>query len=352
MPVHEVQYKPWVGHVMPPSRRVLAIPKFTFLSVFNRWLATVMFGAGSLQVIVWSAYIVVTTNPLVRQALQMDLRNQIEIMPHDIFRTFYKYQIYGCLVACLFAAPRMISQELAHKALPLVYSRPISRAGYILGKFLTLNLVLGYMTWVQATLLYLVMLTNYPSSHTFIVYFWSYAVPLGVRVLLTGFIMSGLLSVVALACSAATKNIRYAALIYLALIAGVSFVSTTVKSTFLPSFPEIGVREVIFSSSERLLAAQPVGPEPVLAAAPSPSMITRSKAPPPARQYEFMSLLDDGDSNETKAAWQRPNRIADMLTGQVKPIAWWLVLVGIFTWFALSVGFMLWRLRPVDVYSE
>ena len=64
------------------------------------------------------------------------------------------------LITLLIAAPRVISQERAHKGLPLIYSRPVSRMSYIFGKFLSLAAILGYLTVVQILLLFIVMWAN------------------------------------------------------------------------------------------------------------------------------------------------------------------------------------------------
>jgi ABC-type transport system involved in multi-copper enzyme maturation permease subunit len=58
------------------------------------------------------------------------------------------------LVMTAWIAPRLVSFDLADNALPILLSHPISRFGYVLGKFITLFACLSLVTWIPCLLLF------------------------------------------------------------------------------------------------------------------------------------------------------------------------------------------------------
>jgi ABC-type transport system involved in multi-copper enzyme maturation permease subunit len=52
-------------------------------------------------------------------------------------------------------APRLITFDLADNALPILLSHPISRFGYVFGKFIALFLSLSLATWLPCLLLFI-----------------------------------------------------------------------------------------------------------------------------------------------------------------------------------------------------
>jgi ABC-type transport system involved in multi-copper enzyme maturation permease subunit len=63
-------------------------------------------------------------------------------------------QCWLALVLTAWVAPRLVSFDLADNALPILLSHPISRFGYLLGKFLSLSSILSLVTWVPCLLLF------------------------------------------------------------------------------------------------------------------------------------------------------------------------------------------------------
>jgi ABC-type transport system involved in multi-copper enzyme maturation permease subunit len=315
MPVHEIRYEAWEGETTPGFRRLLSIPKFTLMTVFNKWLAVAMFGIGSLQLLAYSGYIILENNPEVQKAINLTAQQLIHLPAHDVFRRFLLVQVYISVITLLIAAPRVISQERAHKGLPLIYSRPVSRMSYIFGKFLSLAAILGYLTVVQILLLFIVMWANYPEAHLFHTEFWIYSLPMLARALLQGALMTVSLSLLALAASAATSDVRYAVVLFMLSLFGPSFVSNVVKETFAPKFPETGLREVLFASNNMLLEAS--------------DFADRDRP------------RGHGNAFGRRVVW-----------GQATDVSTTNVVIGILFWSAGSLLFMRWRLRPFDMNRD
>lgn len=314
MPVHEIRYKAWEGDTTTWWRRLLAIPKFSIMSVFNKWLAVSLFGVGSLQLLIYTMVLVITNNPELQKLMNLSSRSfeALILSPSEIIRRFLMVQVYFCLMTLLIAAPRIISQERAHKGLPLIYSRPIGRFGYIAGKFAALGIILSYLTLVQVLFLFLVMWTNYPEGHQFHEAFWSYSVPMLARAILQSLIIITAMGLLGLASSAASSDVRAATIVFIVLMFGASFVSQTAQNTFAPKFPELGIREVIFASNDKLLQSSEIA---------QPQRIRRGEF---GRQVVWGQATDVTTTN---------------------------VIVGLLVWSGAALLFMRWRLRPFDVHG-
>jgi ABC-2 type transport system permease protein len=70
------------------------------------------------------------------------------------FYTFCRFQgILASLVTAV-VGPSLVSPDLANGALALYFSRPFSRAKYVIGKLTTMVLLLSLITWVPGLILY------------------------------------------------------------------------------------------------------------------------------------------------------------------------------------------------------
>ena len=292
MPVHEIRYRAWEGALLPPWQRLLAIPRFTLLAVWNKWLSMAIF-TGAIQTFAYTGYLMLVTNEVIRSMLNMNLAAMSVITPTRIFQNFYIVQYLICMVTAVAAAPRMISPERQHNALPLIYSRPITRGGYIAGKTAGIALMMSYLTWFQVTLIFILMMAFYPQTHEFWTQFGSVSLPLFLKSFFIGWLITIALSLYSLACSAATKNHLYAAVLFFVILFAASFITVFVQEELYTGFPDLGLYDLVKTLSLDWLAAE------------------------------------------------RPATFSLIKT-----------LLGFAVWIGLSYAFMRWRLRPVDVYSE
>ena len=97
--------------------------------------------------------IYLANNPLARaliggrgpETLAIDARFFLKIL---------ETQSWLALVMASWIAPRLITFDLADDALPILLSHPISRFGYVFGKFIALFGSLSLITWVPCLLLF------------------------------------------------------------------------------------------------------------------------------------------------------------------------------------------------------
>lgn len=145
----------------------------------------------------------------------------IQLVRHDVwaflFLTLMRYpQAFLMIVAVGIVAPPLISQDLRTRAYLIYFSRPITRAEYILGKFGTVGFFVSLLCATPPLVLYLMglMLTTDGDQ---ILRTWD----LPLRIVCATLVVTVPVTLVALAISSLTLESRYAAFGWFALwIAG------------------------------------------------------------------------------------------------------------------------------------
>jgi hypothetical protein len=245
MPVHEIKYHAWEGELQPLWRRIFAIPKYSLMAVLNKWVLMTMFGMGMIQFLAYTGYLSLITNPVLMK--MVDVKSLQLIPTADIFRRFYLVQFMICLVILIQTAPRMISPELAHRSLAIIYSRAITQSHYILGKTLGLFIILSCLTWIQTLGLFILMMAMHQDADPFWQDFWAVSLPAGLKSIFVGVVMSTVLSLFALACGSFTKNARHALVLMLIILFGSSFFTNIVQEFISAKLPDFGLRELFYS---------------------------------------------------------------------------------------------------------
>jgi ABC-type transport system involved in multi-copper enzyme maturation permease subunit len=97
--------------------------------------------------------IYLANNPLARALIAHGGPRAVGI-DASFFLAVLQVQCWFALVLASWIAPRLITFDLADNALPILLSHPISRVGFIFGKFLVLFAALSVVTWVPGLLLF------------------------------------------------------------------------------------------------------------------------------------------------------------------------------------------------------
>ena len=130
----------------------------------------------------------------------MDILNILQQSFSDFFLIFMRVQAVFSIILAVFAGPSLIAPDLSNNALPLYFSRPFSRAEYILARLIVL---LGLMSLV--TLIPGILLFSFQSGlggWSWFAEYWD----LGPGIFIGFLIWILLVSLVALACSAYVKK--------------------------------------------------------------------------------------------------------------------------------------------------
>jgi ABC-type transport system involved in multi-copper enzyme maturation permease subunit len=191
-----------------------------------------------LPVIVFLIGIYLANNPVARLII---MRGNPQVLAIDAayFLKVLEMQSWLALVLSAWIAPRLVTFDLADNALPILLSHPISRVGYVLGKFIALFASLSLVTWIPCLLLFAYQ--GYSSSQP-----WTVAnIPLAGGIMAGAVIWITLLSILGLALSSWVKwrvvatGLIFAAVFVPAGVGGIVSAILRTKWGFLLNLPVI-----------------------------------------------------------------------------------------------------------------
>jgi ABC-type transport system involved in multi-copper enzyme maturation permease subunit len=161
MAVYKRNYTAYTGTVTPVWTRVLVLARYAFEEAWSSKITVGLFIFCLLPCILSLLVIYIVDNPVARaliggrgpETLAIDARFFLKVLAT---------QSWLALVLASWIAPRMITLDLADNALPILLSHPISRFGYVFGKFIALFGSLSLVTWLPCLLLF--VFQGYSSS--------------------------------------------------------------------------------------------------------------------------------------------------------------------------------------------
>jgi ABC-type transport system involved in multi-copper enzyme maturation permease subunit len=111
-----------------------------------------LFVLSLLPCLVEMVMIYVADNPVAR--LLIARGNSNLAINERFFLSVLETQCWFALVLASWVAPRLLSFDLADNALPILLSHPISRFGYLAGKFIGVFVTLAYVTLIPCLVLF------------------------------------------------------------------------------------------------------------------------------------------------------------------------------------------------------
>jgi ABC-type transport system involved in multi-copper enzyme maturation permease subunit len=153
MAVYKRNYTAYTGALTPVGTRVLVLARYAFEEAWSSKITVGLFIFCLLPCILSLLLIYLADNPVARaligargtEALAIDAR---------FFLKLEQVQSWLALVMASWVAPRLITFDLSDNALPILLSHPISRFGYVFGKFIALFGSLSLITWIPCLLLF------------------------------------------------------------------------------------------------------------------------------------------------------------------------------------------------------
>ena len=144
-------YRPYDGVTTPLWRRPLVLARYGMAEAWGSKITTILFIAALLPCVVELVMIYLADNPVARMLV---LRGSpVLVINESFFVNVLETQCWFALVLAAWIAPRLVSFDLGDNALPILLSHPISRFGYVLGKFIALAWSLSYVTWMPVLVL-------------------------------------------------------------------------------------------------------------------------------------------------------------------------------------------------------
>ena len=144
------------GRLTPERWRFLVLPRFAWGDIFRSRLLTLFYVLCGLVPVVFAVLIYLRYNLGALEVLGLQAKNLDQALPIDgrFFAAFLSIEAGMGFVFASFVGPALIAPDVTHNAMPLFFGRPFSRAEYVLGKFISLAVLLSAITWVPALLLF------------------------------------------------------------------------------------------------------------------------------------------------------------------------------------------------------
>lgn len=153
MSVFDHDYRPYEGRLTSLGSRPLVLARYAMNEAWSSKISIGLFVLALLPCLVNLVIVYVADNPIAR-ALIMRGGSPSFSIGESFFLQALETQCWFALVLAAWIAPRLVSFDLSDNALPILLSHPISRFGYLLGKFIALAVSLSYVTWIPCLILF------------------------------------------------------------------------------------------------------------------------------------------------------------------------------------------------------
>jgi ABC-type transport system involved in multi-copper enzyme maturation permease subunit len=147
------EYRAYTGPVTSLQWRIVVLVHYALAEAWSSKITLVLFAVSMLPVVICLVGIYLANNPIARALILHGGSAQLAIDASFFFKALVS-QCWLALVLTAWIAPRLVSFDLADNALPILLSHPISRSGYVLGKFIALFGSLSLVTWIPSLLLF------------------------------------------------------------------------------------------------------------------------------------------------------------------------------------------------------
>jgi ABC-2 type transport system permease protein len=155
VPVYDRRYRGYEGSLLPPRAAIGTLLRFGLAETFSSRLTLILFIASCLPVLAFASVIYLANNLDVLVQAGIQVGNDFPRIREAAFFFFLTVQSGFAFLLAAFVGPTLVAPDVAHGAMPLYLSRPLSRWGYGLGKLSVLLVVLSLVTWLPGLLLVL-----------------------------------------------------------------------------------------------------------------------------------------------------------------------------------------------------
>ena len=146
MAVYKRGYQRYQGPVTGHWTRLLTLPRLAWQQLFEQRMMIVLLALSCLWPLLCGVFIYISNHTELWAGLGGGLRKLLAI-DGKFFLVFMDVQSAFCILLAALAGPGLIAPDLANNALPLYFSRPLTRADYVLARLITLAGMLSLVTW-------------------------------------------------------------------------------------------------------------------------------------------------------------------------------------------------------------
>jgi ABC-2 type transport system permease protein len=153
MAVYRRGYQRYQGPITGRWARFLALPRFAWRRLFQQRLVSLLIVVAMIWPLLCGIFIYISNHADLLLGMDKQFQSFVEVKGSFFLVFMHVQALFSVLLASL-AGPGLIAPDLANNALPLYFSRPLSRSEYVLARLMTLAGLLSLITWIPGLLLF------------------------------------------------------------------------------------------------------------------------------------------------------------------------------------------------------
>lgn len=153
MAVYKRGYERYAGPRTSRWTRLMAMPRFAWRRLFEQRLIVIALIVSLFWPALCALFIYVSNHSELWAGLDQGFAELLDINAR-FFLIFLSWQSAFAIIVASLAGPGLIAPDLANNALPLYFSRPMTRWEYVLSRLFVLVALLSMFTWVPGLALF------------------------------------------------------------------------------------------------------------------------------------------------------------------------------------------------------
>lgn len=232
MAVYKRGYRPYRGPLTGRWARFMVLPRNAWRRLYQQRLVLLLTMLAYVWPLLCAGFIYLTNHASLLEGLDPEFRQFIQVDARFFAVFMYVQAVFAVFLAAL-AGPGLVAPDLANNALPLYFSRPLTRWSYALARLTVIVGMLSIVTWIPGLILF--ALQAGLAGGWWFVDNWH----LGAGMVVGFFLWMVLLGLVAMASSAYVKWRVVAAAVSLAFFFVLSGVGEMIDNIFRVSWGHI-----------------------------------------------------------------------------------------------------------------
>ena len=153
MAVYKRGYQRYAGPLTGRWTRFMVLPRYAWRRLYQQRLVLLLTMAAFVWPLLCAGFVYLTNHVELLQGLEPEFRAFIQV--DGRFFSIFMYVQGACAVfLAALAGPGLLAPDLANNALPLYFSRPLTRWSYALARLTVLVGMLSVVTWIPGLLLF------------------------------------------------------------------------------------------------------------------------------------------------------------------------------------------------------
>ena len=153
MAVYKRGYRRYRGPLTGHWTRFMVLPRHAWGRLYQQRLVILLTMLALVWPVLCAGFIYLTNHAELLQGLEPEFRQFIQV-DGRFFSIFMYVQAGFAVFLAALAGPGLIAPDLANNALPLYFSRPLTRWSYALARLMVLVGMLSVVTWVPGLILF------------------------------------------------------------------------------------------------------------------------------------------------------------------------------------------------------